>query len=119
MLYENVYLICSSVSTPTPNPTDNPYPYLNDATAGTGGSQDYGLLGDVGSMVANGIVDGFVSLYKLIVTNVMPYAIVGCKAIVLCSAIVYFCTKDIKYLSTAVKWAIYLLIFMFLYKAAL
>jgi hypothetical protein len=85
---------------------------VNSVTAGDGTGK--GIVGDIREEIKNGIIDGFTWLVKSFFDVTLPFIEWGCKFLIIGSVIVFFCSHDTKYLSSAIKWGLIFIIVCFL-----
>ena len=96
-----------------PIPTDPPkHPYLNDATGG--GGNDYGVVGDIASQVADGIQKGFAKAIVWMIDKATPFVCFTCEITIAACIVIFFCSKDKRCITTGVRALVIMLIFLFL-----
>jgi hypothetical protein len=93
-------MFLTTISTPTP-PPDPRFTYINSATSSTGiGGYDYGAIG-------KWALDGLAYLFDFL----DPIVSWGGKVIIIGCFIIYWCSGEKKYIASALKCAIIVLIF--------
>ena len=84
------------------------YPNTNSATTGDARASDYGIIG---KEISEGIKEGVMWLVHALLYVSSPIIEWGCKFSIVFCIIIYFGSKEEKYISSAIKWCLVFVVF--------